>query len=267
MIGRTRRVAGIASLGVLTAAFAGCNPQVLRPKDTAPAAPGAMHAASTADSADPGPLRPSPAQEVLVHIDMARALDKQGQPDKAIAEYQRAVQRYKPAALRGAPVDERAKLHRRLAAALDRLGRFGEAAQHHEEARKLTPEDPRVWNDAGYSAYLQGQWDEAERLLRKAVALDPTDPRAQTNLGLTLAARGDTEAAYAVLARAGSPASARANIAYVLASQGKAEDARAYYARALEGDSKLEVARRALTALDRPATPDASLASHESEVE
>lgn len=219
------------------------------------------------EPAEAGMLQPSAAQEVLVHLDMARALESQGQPDKAIAEYQRAVQKYRPALARAGSAEQRAKLHRRLGAAHDRLGRFDAAANHYAEARKLTPQDPKVWNDSGYSAYLQGNWDVAVNHLRKAVQLDPSDPRAQTNLGLALAAQGQTDEAYRILTQAGGPATAHANIAYVLASQGKSEEARAYYQKVLEDDAKNKVARRALATLDRrPAPePEISLTGHEAE--
>lgn len=210
-------------------------------------------------------LRPSPEEEVFVHLDLARALDVQGHHDKATAEYQKGIQRYKPALARRGSNPDKARLHRRMAAALDRVGRFDDAREHFALAIKHAPEDPSVWNDAGYSAYLQGNLEEAEKHLRKAVSLDPSDARALTNLGLTLAARGQLDAAYDILARAGSPASAHANIAFVLAAQGRTEESQAYYEKSLKTDPDLRVAKRALAKLARPKVePEAMLTTHES---
>ncbi len=259
----------IASLSLSLLAFAGCNPQTLRPQQTPETGVLSVDGGSESKSLPmSGSLKPSPAQEVLVHLDMARALESQNQHEKALSEYQKALMRFSPSVAQRTPAPERARLHRRIASAYDHLGRFDEAKEQYLLAQKLAPEDALVWNDAGYSAYLQGRWDEAASLLKKAVQLDPSDARSQTNLGLTLAASGQTDAAYQTLARVGSPASAHANIAYVLAAQGKTDDARAYYNKALETDTKLPIAHRALAQLDRPATnpatttPDATLASH-----
>ena len=35
-----------------------------------------------------------------------------------------------------------------------------------KKALKLSPKDPKIWNDAGYSYYLQGRWTDAERALQ-----------------------------------------------------------------------------------------------------
>ena len=76
---------------------------------------------------------------------------------------------------------------------MDRLGRFAQAETHYKKALKLSPKDPKIWNDAGYSYYLQGRWADAERALKTAVRLAPDDERIRTNLGLTLAALGRTK--------------------------------------------------------------------------
>ena len=63
---------------------------------------------------------------------------------------------------------------------------------HYQKALKLSPKDPKVWNDVGYSYYLQGRWPDAERALKTAAKLAPDDERIRINLGLTLAAAGKT---------------------------------------------------------------------------
>ena len=76
-----------------------------------------------------------------------------------------------------------------MASALDRLGRFEQAENEYSTALKLSPNDPKIWNDAGYSFYLQGRWTDAERALKTAAKLDPNNTRIMTNLGLNLLPR------------------------------------------------------------------------------
>ena len=110
--------------------------------------------------------------------------------------------RYVEAKRRGSfgPADS-ALAHRRMAGALDRLGRFAQAEVHYQKALKLSPRDPKVWNDAGYSYYLQGRWPDAERALKTAAKLAPDDERIRINLGLALAAAGKTDEAFPLLSQ------------------------------------------------------------------
>jgi tetratricopeptide (TPR) repeat protein len=232
-----------------------------------------VHATSTPNSSpsDAGVVRTDfqakldPAQEVGVHLDLARANEAQGHADAAVAEYERAIAAGERSghALGGRrpATAQQALVHRRLGGALDRLGRFAEAETHYRAALKLSPDDPKVWNDAGYSDYLQGRLDEAERALKTAAKLAPDDARVRTNLGLVLAASGKTDAALAALTRAGGPAAAHANLAYVLAATGRRDDARAHYRTALQLQPRLDAARVALAQLDADPVPAAAIAN------
>src|SRR5262249_36500688 len=126
-----------------------------------------------------------PAQELNIHVDLARNFEAQGNFDAAVAEYQKAIDAVdRPGPHRGgrkATARHQALAHRRMAGALDRLGRFAQAETHYRTALKLHGDDPKVWNDAGYSYYLQGRYADAERSLKTAAKLDPNDPKIQTN--------------------------------------------------------------------------------------
>ena len=140
-------------------------------------------------------------QRFQVHIDFGRVFEAQGNFDAAILEYQDALavaEAREHGQLK--PVDE-ALAHRRMGGALDQLGRFAQAEVHYKKALKLSPKDPKIWNDAGYSYYLQGRWAEAEGALKTAARFAPDDERIRTNLGLTLAAAGRTEEALPLLSR------------------------------------------------------------------
>jgi Flp pilus assembly protein TadD len=221
--------------------------------------------------ADPGIIRAGfdpkvkPGQEVGVHMDMGRGHESQGQLEAAATDYQKALDSLEKPGHRGGsgrtPAADKATAHRKLAGVLDRLGRFGQSEMHYQAALKLAPDDPKVWNNAGYSYYVQGRWDVAERTLRTAVRLAPDDPRMATNLGLALVAHGKTDEAQAVLARTGGPAAAEANIAYVLASTGHRPEAANHYRKALALQPGLPVAEAALAQLDAAQRPAATLAT------
>jgi tetratricopeptide (TPR) repeat protein len=101
------------------------------------------------------------SQEVNVHLDLARALESQGNFESAVAECQKAIDASEgPSAHRGGPkvtAHQKALAHRRMAGALDRLGRFAQAETHYRQAMKLKPNDVNIWNDVGYSYYLQSR--------------------------------------------------------------------------------------------------------------
>jgi Flp pilus assembly protein TadD len=198
----------------------------------------------------------APPQQVEAHLDLARALESQGNVEGAIAAYQKALAAAEGGrrfALRGGKVTNEAKsiAHRRLAAVYDRVGQFAQAEVHYRDALKLAPDDPKVWNDHGYSKYLQRDWAASERALRTAARLAPDDPRIQTNLGLCLAGAGKADEALVALSKVAGPAVGHANLGYILASLGKTEEARAHYQQALALQPQLGAARAALAQLDR----------------
>jgi Flp pilus assembly protein TadD len=190
-------------------------------------------------------------QRFQVHIDFGRIFETQGNFDAAVLEYQDAltvVQAKKQGQLKA--VDE-ALAHRRMGGALDQLGRFAQAEVHYKKALKLSPKDPKIWNDAGYSFYLQGRWAEAEGALKTAARFAPEDERIRVNLGLTLAAAGRTEEALSLLSRTNGDAIGHMNLGYSLAATGQLDLARRQYETALALRPDLDLARRALAQLDR----------------
>jgi Flp pilus assembly protein TadD len=189
-------------------------------------------------------------QRFQVHIDFGRVFETQGNIDAAILEYQDAlavVQSKRRGTLH--PADE-ALAHRRIGGAMDRQGRFAQAETHYKKALKISPKDPKIWNDAGYSYYLQGRWDDAERALKTAVRLSPDDDRIRTNLGLTLAAAGRTGEALSLLSKTNGDAVGHTNLGYLLAASGQVDQARRQYETALALRPDLQLARRALARLD-----------------
>jgi Flp pilus assembly protein TadD len=234
-----------------------------------------------AGRADPGLNRTSfdtkltRDQQYNAHLELGRFQESQENFDFALSEYQKALEACEPRTpiLGGVKAAEKQALaHRRMAAALDRLGRFEQSEIEYKTALKLRPNDPKVWNDAGYSYYLQSRWADAERALKTADSLDPNNNRILTNLGLTLAASGKTTDALAAFTRAGGHAVGHANLAYILAAMGQNDQAVKHYKLALEYQPELTPASEALAAIEakmaqasqiaRTANPAALLAAN-----
>jgi tetratricopeptide (TPR) repeat protein len=190
-------------------------------------------------------------QKFQVHIDFGKLFEAQGDMERAVQEYQDALNVAEGRRRGELTAADEALAHRRLASTFDRQGLFHRSEPHYQMARKLAPKDPNVWNDAGYSDYLQGRWAEAEQSFRNALKLDPGDDRARTNLGMTLAAAGRTEEALPLLGANQGDGIAHANLGYLLASTGQYARARQEYEAALSMRPDLALARRALAQLDR----------------
>ena len=177
------RSVAIGCLAILIGLAAGGCAATPRPADpnaqtAAPASPGqgqktGLDMSRMSDTGNEYSAKPTDRQAFQVHIDFGRAFESQGKLDAAIQEYQDALtvietRRHGPFR----PSDE-ALAHRRIGSAMDRLGRFAQAETHYKKALKQSPKDPKIWNDAGYSYYLQGRWADAERALEDGRAASP----------------------------------------------------------------------------------------------
>lgn len=205
---------------------------------------------------DPDPMpNLTPRRATNVHLDLGRVFESRGQLDAAEGEYRKALDS------EDRKVDKatRAMAHRKLASVLDRQGKFADSGAHHREATKLAPKDHRVWNDSGYSSYLQGRFDEAITLLREAEKLEPNDKKTLTNLGLALAASGRDDEATAIFSRAGGPSAAEANLAYIQAATGRTDEARGRYETLLSQNPAHPVALKAIGQLDTDAVRSAEM--------
>ncbi len=190
-------------------------------------------------------------QRIHVHIDLGRVFESQGNFEAALSEYQQALAACEHRGFGRTRSADEALAHRRMGNALDRLGRFAQAEVHYKTALKLSPRDPKIWNDAGYSYYLQGRWTDAERTLKTGAKFAPEDVKLKTNLGLTLAAAGRTQEALPLLSQYSGDAIGHANLGYLLAATGQIELARQQYLQSLALRPSLDLARRALAQLDR----------------
>jgi TolB-like protein/Flp pilus assembly protein TadD len=87
-------------------------------------------------------------------------------------------------------------VHVLMAAVLRRLGRWEEAIDLYEEARRREPRNARLVYELAWTQAAMRQWDPAEQAYRDYLALRPTDIIARVALAdVALGARGDTAAA------------------------------------------------------------------------
>ena len=206
----------------------------------------------------------TPEQQYNAHIELGRFQESQENFDLALGEYLKALEasESRSTLLGGAKnTAKQALAHRRMGSALDRLGRFEQAENEYSTALKLSPNDPKIWNDAGYSYYLQSRWTDSERALKTAAKLDPNNTKIMTNLGLNLAASGKTDEALAEFTKAGGRAAGHTNLGYILAAMGKTAEAEKHYKLALEYQPQMEPARAALSALSARSAYEVQIAA------
>ena len=109
-----------------------------------------------------------------------RLLVEKGKAEIALGKADLAVTTLE-AAVAAAPADWEAPAT--LAVALDRLGRFDEAAQRYRAAlARNAADNADIYNNYALSRALAGRLDEAKSLLRTAVALPSATARVRENL-------------------------------------------------------------------------------------
>jgi tetratricopeptide (TPR) repeat protein len=94
------------------------------------------------------------------------------------------------------------KLCLRLGAALQSLGRRGEAAAAYQKALQLDPSSAEAWFKLGLVFQDSRHPNRAAEAYRQALALRPELAEAETNLGVVLQEQGDLEAAKQAYGRA-----------------------------------------------------------------
>jgi Flp pilus assembly protein TadD len=237
--------------------------QAVPPITPQEAAPGTVSVdLTTAYQQNPFRATVTQDQRVHVHLDLGKVFEAQGNHEAALLEYQEALTASETRGMGKARAQEQALSHRRMAGALDRLGRFAQAEVHYKKALRLDPRNPRIWNDAGYSYYLQGRWADAERTLKTAARLAPEDQRIKKNLGLVVAAAGRPQEAFPLLSKYSGDAIGHANLGYLLAATGQVELARQQYLQALALRPNLVLAQRALAQLDHATVPEEIASAH-----
>jgi Flp pilus assembly protein TadD len=192
-------------------------------------------------------------EQLRLHLEGAREMDKAGKDDAALAEYERVLQLDR----------SNFTAMRRLCVLYDRRGSredFKKAEEMYQKVTKLHPKDADIWNDWGYSLYLrtekehnQENWKEAETKLRHALQLEPQLDRAHTNLGLVLGGLNRFDEAFREFRAAHlSESEARCDMAYIYLTKGRFEDAKQECRIARDLDPGNNKALEMLAKLDQP---------------
>ena len=153
------------------------------------------------------------------HYDLANALQEKGQLEKAISQYQEAI-RLKP---------NHADDHNNLGNALDKKGQLGEAVRQYEEAIRLKPDHALAHNNLGIALGREGQMNEAIREFQETLRLEPGYADARFNLAVALGQKGQADEAIRqfqeTLHIKPDYAEARFNLAVVLGHKGQTDEA------------------------------------------
>jgi predicted CXXCH cytochrome family protein len=161
------------------------------------------------------------------YLELAQALEKDGQLAKAVPVYREAVQRN--------PKFDYGLL--KLGTALRRSGQYAEAVEVLKRAASVAPERALTWHQLGLAYRSLGRNAEAVTAFEKAIELDPDLSEAHNNLGILLFTGGEQARAEAAFREAiriqPDYADAHGNLANLLAAAGKFSDARNHFEIAL----------------------------------
>jgi tetratricopeptide (TPR) repeat protein len=161
------------------------------------------------------------------HINLGKALNKQGRTEEAINHYLQAL-RIKP---------DYEKAHYNLGIALYKQGHTEEAINHYLQALRIKPDYEKAHYNLGIALYKQGHTEEAINHYLQALRIKPDDADAHNNLGAAHFSKGNNKEAIASFREAlrikPDYANAHNNLGVALGMQGRTEDAINHYLQAL----------------------------------
>ncbi len=161
------------------------------------------------------------------YLELAEALENDGQLAKALPYYRASVERNPKL---GVALE-------RLGTALRRSGQNAESAEVLNRAVSMAPNDAVRWHELGLTYRALGRTSDAVAAIGKAIEHDPDLPEAHNNLGIIYLAEGQSSRAGASFREAirikPNYADAHANLANLLAGERKFEEARLHFETAL----------------------------------
>lgn len=157
-------------------------------------------------------------------VSQGRALLQHGYVSEAIAELQTAATTVGP---------QLAEANNLLGLAYDRLGWHSQAAEAYTRALTVAPKDWVVLANLGYSLYLADDYAGALKRLNQAARLAPTEPVIFNNLGVVSARLGRHDDAYKNFVKASNEYEAHVKLAGILEDQRRDKDAVKHYEAAL----------------------------------
>lgn len=164
----------------------------------------------------------------MAHYNLGILLSEQGEAEKAIGHYRRAID-LRP---------DYAEAHYNLGRLLVEQGQFDDAIAHYEKAAAINPADAEAQNNLGVTLFGVGRTDDAIAHYQKALEIQPAYAEASCNLANALIAKGDIDGAIArytaCLAAIPDQEEARYNLASALLRRGRIDEAIIQYQKLLE---------------------------------
>ena len=197
----------------------------------------------------------------VAHKFLGDALDKRGQIDGAISQYQQSL-RLKP---------DDALVCNNLGVALDKKGQTEDAIRQYREVIRLEPDRPFPHYNLGNALLKKGQIDEAITQYQEAIRLKPDYADAHNNLGNALNNKGQLDAAidqYQQAIRLDSDyAIAHNNLGAALGKKGQSDAAIRQYQEAIRLNPQDALAHNNLgVALDKMGRTDEAISQFQEAV-
>lgn len=176
----------------------------------------------------------------LMHNSYGFALEREGEIDSAIQEYQKAI--------RLNPVY--AKAHNNLGAALVAKGSLDAAIKEYQMALLISPNFAKAHYNLGVAFANKGDLTSAIFEYHEAIRIDPNDSDPHVNLGIAIARKGDLAVAIQEFSEAlrinPNDADALNNLGFAFANKGDLDSAIQEFQRALQVNPNNEFARNNL---------------------
>jgi predicted CXXCH cytochrome family protein len=166
-------------------------------------------------------------QRAEYYLQLAEALQTNGQLAQAVPVYREAVQRNPQSGI----------VLQKFGTALRRAGQHAEAAEVLKRAASVAPDRAVTWHELGLAYQALGRSQDAVATIGKALELDPELPEAHNNLGIIRLAGGEqvrAESAFREAIRIRPDyADAHGNLASLLSQSGRFVQARDEFESAL----------------------------------
>lgn len=176
------------------------------------------------------------AEMGLLQLAMRRPGDARELLERALAADQKRLGGSAAQAPAGLKVDAASPLrvYNGLGVLADLDNDFTRAAQYYRLAQQIEPRSPLVANSQAYSAYLAGNWAEAETLYRQGISFDGRYEPLWRNYGLLLARMGRYEQALSTFEQVEGRAEASNDVGYICLIEGKLDVAEQFFRSAIE---------------------------------
>lgn len=178
-------------------------------------------------------LATQPRVDAATHYAYGHLLEQQEHFEQALEQYRMAIE---------SGTDYYAAINRR-GIVLNKLGRHREATDSFIKASEMAPSNAHLFNNLGFSLYLENRLPEAEIALGRSIDIRPDFGKARMNLAVVLAKLGRYQEALEQFAQVGGEADAHFNLAVIQTDAGDYLAAIEQLNTALELNPELDEAR------------------------